>query len=87
MRDHRWNDRLHRLFGAGVDPEQFGGSPLGEAILALASRAAALHEHEIAESWDGTGDGVWPVDGLLTVDEYAALLGIDLDGADAEGAL
>lgn len=86
MGERRIRERLVRLFGplAGDGCADVGRAPLGSAILALAGRAAELHVELDGVEGD-CGDGGWPVEGLLTVMEYAALLGIDLD-AEAGGA-
>lgn len=84
MRDRQMEGRLRRLFGDATDSNgatDAGRTPLGAAILALARKAAAMHREADRAEY---GDGVWPAEGLLTVSEYAALLGIDLDGDDAE---
>ena len=86
MHDFRINQRLRRLFGADPALEGAGDAPLGGAILALARRAAEMHREEEAAMWEGSGDGHWPEAGLLTVAEYAALHGIDLDALDHEHA-
>ncbi len=86
MHDFRISERLRRLFGADPALQGAGDAPLGEAILALARRAADTHRQEEAAMWEGSGDGQWPEAGLLTVTEYAALHGIDLDDLEDEPA-
>lgn len=87
MHDFRLSQRLRRLFGTDPALDCAGDAPLGDAILALARQAADMHrqlEQEIDDrAWAQSGDGNWPVEGLLTVMEFAALHGIDLDDRDA----
>lgn len=74
-------ERLIRLFGADVaDGDE---RALGSAILALAARAAEMHRREMDAAMEGTGDGVWPAEAWLTLEEFALLHGIDPDSLDA----
>lgn len=84
MNDPRLTERLRRLFGADSAPEGVGSAPLGEAILSMARDAAGMHRAIDPVGSEESGDGVWPGEGLLTVAEFAALHGIDLDSLDAE---
>jgi len=89
---HMWNleqaalrhERLIRLFGPDLaDGDE---SALGSAILALGARAAEMHRLEMDSAMEGTGDGVWPAEAWLTLEEFALLHGIDpdlLDGPDS----
>lgn len=82
MHEFRITERLRRLFGADPALECAGDAPLGEAILALARRAAQMHREQEALAWEESGNGSWPEQGLLTVAEFAELHGIDLDTLD-----
>jgi hypothetical protein len=84
MNDPRLTERLRRLFGADPAPEGVGSAPLGEAILSMARAASGMHRQMERSVVEESGDGVWPAEGLLTVAEFAALHGIDLDSLDAE---
>lgn len=83
MNDPRLTERLRRLFGVDPAPQGVGSAPLGSAILSMARAAASMHS-QMEPAVEESGDGVWPEAGLLTVAEFAALHGIDLDALDAE---
>jgi hypothetical protein len=74
------NERLSRLFGD--DHFDRDEKPLGGAILALAERAAEMHRREMDAALEGTGNGLWPAEAWLTLDEFALLHGIDPDSLD-----
>ncbi len=86
----RWNlelaalrhERLVRLFGEDAAAEE--DRALGGAILALAARAAEMHRLEMDAALEGTGNGLWPAEAWLTLEEFALLHGIDLDSLDGE---
>ena len=83
MNDPRLTERLRRLFGIDPAPQGVGSAPLGAAILSMARAAADVHS-QLEPAVGASGDGLWPEEGLLTVAEFAALHGIDLDSLDAE---
>jgi len=84
MNDPRLTERLRRLFGIDPAPQGVGSAPLGAAILSMARAAADMHREMGGSLDESSGGGVWPEEGLLTVAEFAALHGIDLDSLDAE---
>ena len=84
MNDPRHTERLRRLFGVEPAPSDAGSAPLGAAILSMAKAAAGMHREVEDSRAVGSGNGVWPEEGLLTVAEFAALHGIDLESLDEE---